>query len=442
MPIVAGAAVEYRFDEGAGTVLNDRSGGGNHGTLGISGSGLPTWSPAGLVFGGGGLAKTVQCPPAVYESLLTLQIWCSTAPPSPPRSQALSCGFSASGYLFLLGPSDLRPGCTTNFFGDPGICSGHPILGGNAGLSWVMDASSSKKVLVYADGVETDFYWTAVTPALPSPGTPTNWDLGSFGGSFFYTGTIHYLLGYARVLAPSEIAQNHAAVASVLSGRGVTPGATRAAGSGRPVLAYLGDSRTRGVGTSDTTGMLPRQTADRLAVNRNYIPVNYGLSGAACSGTNGLRAQLPSRTTPALADGTGRDVLVVWSGTNALWSGAELTAVLGTATDARAAGWSRVVVCTDIPATGRSDTGRGPFNQSIRDNAAGLGYSVADFAADSIMGDPAQTSNTTYFADGLHCADAGYARLGAILAPVVDAMAWPAVLHPSLRTLQPLVGAY
>lgn len=53
--LVPGAIAWYRCDEGAGQILYDHSGNGNHGTLGST-SGVdtndPQWSPQGLVFEG------------------------------------------------------------------------------------------------------------------------------------------------------------------------------------------------------------------------------------------------------------------------------------------------------------------------------------------------------------------------------------------------------
>lgn len=65
------------------------------------------------------------------------------------------------------------------------------------------------------------------------------------------------------------------------------------------------------------------------------------------------------------------------------------------------------------------DQVRRAYNTYLASRAAPDGFSLSDFAGDSRLQDP---TNTTYIADGVHPSNAGYAVMAGIQAPVVNAL--------------------
>ena len=68
---IAGAAVDYNFLQGTGTVVTDNSGNGNDGTLG-AGALAPTWTATGLTFSG----QNQVALPSSLNGMNTLYLWC------------------------------------------------------------------------------------------------------------------------------------------------------------------------------------------------------------------------------------------------------------------------------------------------------------------------------------------------------------------------------
>jgi hypothetical protein len=95
----------------------------------------------------------------------------------------------------------------------------------------------------------------------------------------------------------------------------------------------------------------------------------------------------------------------------------------------KAAGYDLVGMCTLLP---RNDGVMTEPNRTTYDSTlTGVGWAAAnqidficDLASDSIMGDPANCSNTMWYVDGVHPTTAGYARLAPIyLASILAAVA-------------------
>lgn len=97
----------------------------------------------------------------------------------------------------------------------------------------------------------------------------------------------------------------------------------------------------------------------------------------------------------------------------------------------RTAGWF-VGVSTLLPATPtflQSDADRLSVNTSIRSGYTGFADFLIDVAGDATMGAAGAYSNTTYYADGVHPTDAGYA----LLYPYFRAAVMRALYRPLLR---------
>ena len=78
------------------------------------------------------------------------------------------------------------------------------------------------------------------------------------------------------------------------------------------------------------------------------------------------------------------------------------------------------------------------YNSWLASNAATLGFTYADIAADAFMNDP---NNTTYYdADGLHPIDAGHARLASIIQPLITTARGVSAVTPIASATSVLSG--
>lgn len=134
-----------------------------------------------------------------------------------------------------------------------------------------------------------------------------------------------------------------------------------------------------------------------------------------------LLADAITRVDPLLQY-SGPKYLVIFAGTNDRFlngtSGAAIWTLLQTYINARiAAGWlpGNICVGTMLPRQGLFETDRTTLNSSIRSNAAGMGYKVADFAADATMGPAGAENNATYYQDQIHPTAAGHVILANIV---------------------------
>jgi len=87
------------------------------------------------------------------------------------------------------------------------------------------------------------------------------------------------------------------------------------------------------------------------------------------------------------------------------------------------AGWTAGNICvgTMLPRQGQKESDRSTYNGLIRSNAAGMGYKVCDFAADTRIGDAGDENNTTYYSDTIHPTAAGQQ----ILADIIKSAIFP-----------------
>lgn len=208
-------------------------------------------------------------------------------------------------------------------------------------------------------------------------------------------------------------------------------------------LVCHGDSITQGYGTTtylgaDTAVWSNQVVIQAVAAHPSYVfgGVNRGING---QGLNYVYSQYPSNTfgtltadavtrvDPILAQ-SGTKYLVIFAGTNDIFlngtSGAATWTLLETYINARlTAGWTAANICvvTMLPRQGGHESDRTTYNSSIRSNAAGMGYKVADAGADSTIGDAGDENNGTYYLDTIHPIDAGHV----IIANLVKAQLFP-----------------
>lgn len=194
-----------------------------------------------------------------------------------------------------------------------------------------------------------------------------------------------------------------------------------------------GDSITEGYGT---TGW---RTSDhyaypylttQLASSLTFGMVQLGISG---QGFNYVYPVYPSSTFPNLTvdavnrvdpilSQTGSKYLIIFAGTNDIFlngtSGANTWTLAETYINARiSAGWTIANVCvgTMLPRQNAHESDRTAYNNAIRSNAAGMGYKVCDFAANTTIGEAGDENNPTYYLDTIHPNDAGHAILAQIV---------------------------
>ena len=194
-------------------------------------------------------------------------------------------------------------------------------------------------------------------------------------------------------------------------------------------IIYDGDSITAGLTTNANFYGWPRVVED---INgRGASVINVAVPGSTVNTCYTNRAQVTGRYDSGYA----KNVSVIFAGTNDIDNRASGSIVgYGTTIWATytlpyiqamiAAGFSRVCVGTAIDRTWtgsagdktEKDTERAAYNALILANAAAEGYTVLDFASLSEMSD---STNATYFVDGVHPTKTGYNVMGTYAAPII-----------------------
>ncbi len=418
-----GLLAQYPCNDGSGGTLHDRSGNGYDGTLGLSGSFIPTWSIQGIVFAGG--AKIVQLPVALYPLWRTVQIWFNVT--LQTNGQAIFACDSNSDGLWL-STDDAKPGRYGDFV-TPITVGASQARGPNC-LTYVAGGG----------GVQECLYWnTTPTAGYLSRGTGytppsvTRFWLGLLHDSSIALlgSTIYYALFYNRCLSPGEIQQNHLYVSSIAARRGVFFGNTQ---DQRTFIPFHGDSLTAGKNASPGSEF-PAQTMALLS--GSYWYSNLGIGGQTIGGGSGMLAVGPTLVDTLFNEYTTASpsrAVHLWGGTNDIGSGTgqatnayNNTVSYGTAR--HAVGWKVIVMGiaarNGLFAGGQNHAGFETDRQAIRtnmlaDSSTSLGGNLytgasycdvyVDLAADANVGVDGSTSNATYWnADQVHMTNAGYA---------------------------------
>lgn len=154
----------------------------------------------------------------------------------------------------------------------------------------------------------------------------------------------------------------------------------------------------------------------------DYIGPSWLIRNIAVSGqtTQQMAADAASEADSQFSALRSRCILVAWEGRNDMVvngiTGAQAFANMKAYCQARrAAGW-KVVVLTMLPTTAVDETHRGDYNTPIRATWRTFADGLADVAADPRIGDAGDALDTTYFYDGTHMTDAGYAIIAQTVA--------------------------
>lgn len=251
---------------------------------------------------------------------------------------------------------------------------------------------------------------------LPVWDSGSNWRVGSTDApGVFFKGLIGPILMYSGALSDAQCV-------AVEEYARVTVGApvfSRLNASS--FVVFSGNSLMDGAAASSEATSLPVLS---MALRPRTF-VNLGMSGTAISYLAGLA---PQQVDTCRLSGT-NDVLVFWEITNSLTQGLTAaqaySAVVSYCEDRRAAGWTKIIVMSCMPRatieSAREATNallRADFTGSTVDPlvlTAGPGVTYADVLYDAgndpTMGQSGQSSNTTYYVDGIHPTDAGYVHL-------------------------------
>jgi hypothetical protein len=228
-----GLIAEWRFDDGAGQVLTDYTGNGHHGQLGAT-SGAdaadPTWTAQGLSFDGGDRVilpslPAIQGVDIVFNSDVTINA------PSGQRC-LLSNIKDGTGTGIVFGS---WTGSLTNEIISIGqdTAQGYSALHRRAWTHASQSVASGGWHLLQFDVRPAPNYYNlvldGVDKANATVGTPQVWKAGIWsiadgvaGGGAGFAGDIAYVIFYSTARGDALQAQNRAALAAILAGRGIT----------------------------------------------------------------------------------------------------------------------------------------------------------------------------------------------------------------------------
>lgn len=268
----------------------------------------------------------------------------------------------------------------------------------------------------YYDSMATKKTWVK-TVNLPT-GATTLGNL-SYGGKDFgpncgWTSYGAGLLIYNRALSDSEIAQ----VCTWLRKFYKVP----AAPALNNIVLFSGDSIATGFASDASNG----------TAYADLAMVSLGFSANQWFATAGQGAKIADAGTvdTSLADPiyqSGKiNIISAQAGVNDLIAGNSLatmqTDIQAYCAARRAVGW-KIIVTTIMPSSAiGTDANRTAYNSWLVANWNTFADGLADVASDATMGNPANTSNTTYFADGTHPTATGHALIAPYFATAISGL--------------------
>lgn len=213
-----------------------------------------------------------------------------------------------------------------------------------------------------------------------------------------------------------------------------------AVNAGPRMVTFEGDSITVGQGATSAYSGWVSKTMER-SFYAAYDDVNCAVASSVISGGGVAALNITDTSRYTVVDGLRdatrtKDLLVVWIGTNDIWSlgktGAQAATDLFSYLDARVAAGrpkSSIAIVTMLPrdATGGAysqtnlNTQRAAFNSALRANWSSHCGALFDVAADPAFS-PDGNFSTGDFADGTHPSDAGNLKIANIIDPLLQAM--------------------
>ena len=214
--VTDGLVAEWRFDEGAGQVLTDYSGNGNHGTLGAnSGSSTddPTWTPQGLSFDGGdfvGFAGNLGVSGTQARSVIFVA---NTT--GANRFAAEWIGNGTNGRRWTLRDQASGDELRLEIAG-AGHTSALALTNAWRFFACTQAGANINTGVLYLDGS------AAAIPTSATIDTTGNFSITTLIGAPYGNPVVAYGLVYNRALTPAEVEQNRAALKSILAARSIT----------------------------------------------------------------------------------------------------------------------------------------------------------------------------------------------------------------------------
>ncbi|MEJ0021442.1 MAG: 6-bladed beta-propeller [Candidatus Doudnabacteria bacterium] len=193
-----------------------------------------------------------------------------------------------------------------------------------------------------------------------------------------------------------------------------------------PLLIFDGDSITQGY-LASTGQDYPSQVQAILGPGPTYQNMG-GSSRTLLDMINDAPAQID----PEFLGADTTNIVTLMGGTNDLHFGADAITtynrIVSYAQARRAVGF-KVIVNTILPRTEPTlptfEADRQTVNSLLRANWPSFADGLSDIASSSVMGQPGEDSDTTYYHDGIHPTDAGYGILAGYVAAAIQKIISP-----------------
>ena len=227
-----GLVAQYRFDEGAGSTLVDRSGNSNNGTV-TSGA---TWSSAGLYAGSSTGGVDTSIPWAGVGTVIALvspnTAIGAVAPGSLFDSQ--SAGTSGTQFAFIgdLANGQLWPRMLDTV-GSGSVAANHSVPTWPVSVGFAGVGNSAPKI--YLNGVESSLYSTQTACTRRGNVRIGANYFGQAGGV-----TFHYVMIYSGTLSPSDMAAATTYMQAQVAARSIAPSGPTTLTT--PLVTFSGNS--------------------------------------------------------------------------------------------------------------------------------------------------------------------------------------------------------
>lgn len=436
--ITTGLLAEYRFDEGQGTTLTAYDANGNvasiyNGVLGNNlGAGfIPAWVPQGLQFQD--TSRLIAFPQALLNSAVSICVVF--------QGQGVSTGFRSlmgggSGQLSCgLGNQDNRLWIGGN--GTPTQTQTAEVVDGTNYhfATFVLDNSQD---LIFLNN-HTPIMLTRGPGNTLTKGTQPYWGWWSGFLGLANNNVMGYALVYNRALSFTDHQQNFLFVQDRMARRAAQLGDYNTVKTTGPQTVWDGNSLPAGSGTSTIAGQLPRQTLALLS--GTYQLVNVAIGGSYIgSPSNDPLVRAPGGVDQLYNAAKSKNALVFWELHNAILQGRTAAQVYADektyGSGRKTAGYS-VIHLDCLPSTAFSaanNTTKNSVNASLAGDftvatsdplvwGAGPGVTYGDYLVQaSGIANLSDPTNVTYYADGTHLTNAGYALVAAKVKIALNAL--------------------
>jgi lysophospholipase L1-like esterase len=211
--------------------------------------------------------------------------------------------------------------------------------------------------------------------------------------------------------------------------------------TGITTIVAHGDSITEGYPTCNPPAVpvtcptaYPYQTA--LLLGLSVVSYNYSDPGAGYELAGGISGLTLIQSAPLWVDSYAFNPgarLIIFAGTNDIYVNGNPTRTYtyfqAYITARQSAGWpaNHIIVPEMISRNGDSIY-RAPWNALLVSGAATYGYQEVPLSSDTLIGQDGDSSNTTYFLDGIHPTDAGQLIIANdIVGPTASCPACPGI---------------